>query len=173
MNAPAATYARIAPALAGLQVQDVPAPDATARIEAQRDELLELATRLRDRLGFESVTFVTAIDLYPERPRYLLAQQFLSIAHRDRLRVHCILPEGEPRAPSITPVYPGASYFERECYDMFGIRFDGHPDLRRLLMPEGYEHHPLRKDFPHQGIEPDRLYREWDRRRRAPVGGER
>jgi NADH-quinone oxidoreductase subunit C/D len=54
---------------------------------------------------------------------------------------------------------------ERECWDMFGIRFDGHENLRRLLMPEAYGHHPLRKEFPHQGIEPDRLYREWERER--------
>lgn len=173
MRSAGETWARIQPALADLAVQWLPAPDGTARIEAQRDELLQLATRLRDALGFEGVTFVTAIDLFPEEPRFLLAQQFLSFAHEDRLRVHCILPEGEPWAPSITPLYPGAGFFERECYDMFGIRFDGHPDLRRLLMPEGYDHHPLRKDFPHQGIEPDRLYREWDRKRRQPAGGER
>jgi NADH:ubiquinone oxidoreductase subunit C len=54
---------------------------------------------------------------------------------------------------------------ERECWDMFGIQFDGHENLRRLLMPEAYGHHPLRKEFPHQGIEPDRLYREWNRER--------
>jgi len=64
--------------------------------------------------------------------------------------------------PSIIDLYPGAAYAERECYDMFGIVFDGHADLKRLLMPDGYDHFPLRKDFPHQGIEPDRLYREWD-----------
>jgi len=67
---------------------------------------------------------------------------------------------------SCTALWPGASYMERECYDMFGIRFEDHPDLKRLLMPDGYGHHPLRKDFPHKGIQPDRLYREWDRERR-------
>ena len=77
------------------------------------------------------------------------------------------LAEDDARVPTCTDLWPGAGYAERECYDMFGIEFDGNPDLRRLLMPEGYEHHPLRKDFPHQGIEPDRLYRAWDRERRA------
>ena len=69
--------------------------------------------------------------------------------------------------PTCTDLFPGAAFMERECYDMFGVRFEGHAHLRRLLMPEAYGHHPLRKDFPHQGIEPDRLYREWDRERRA------
>jgi len=72
----------------------------------------------------------------------------------------------DPRVATCTDLWPGAGFSERECYDMFGVRFEGHPDLRRLLMPEGYGHHPLRKDFPHEGIEPDRLYREWDRERR-------
>jgi NADH-quinone oxidoreductase subunit C len=68
--------------------------------------------------------------------------------------------------PSCCDLWRGASFSEREVWDMFGVRFEGHPDLRRLLMPEGYPHHPLRKDFPHQGIEPDKLYRDWDRERR-------
>ena len=73
--------------------------------------------------------------------------------------------------PTCIDLWPGAAFSERECWDMFGIRFEGHvPNLERLLMPEPYEHFPLRKDFPHQGIEPDRLYREWDRARRAQGG---
>ena len=76
-------------------------------------------------------------------------------------------PKSAPEAPTCTDLWPGAAYFERECFDLLGVRFTGHAHLKRLLMPEGYDHHPLRKDFPHQGIQPDRLYREWDRERRA------
>jgi NADH-quinone oxidoreductase subunit C len=84
-----------------------------------------------------------------------------------RLRLSCAPAGDEPSLPTCTTLWPGAAFSERECFDMFGVRFEGHPDLRRLLMPQGYGHHPLRKDFPHQGLEPDRLYRAWDRERRV------
>jgi NADH-quinone oxidoreductase subunit C len=122
--------------------------------------------RLRQRAGFEANTLVTGVDLYPSEPRFEVVYQFLSFAHNDRVRVRVLVTEEDAHVPTCTDLWPGASFSERECWDMFGIRFDGHPDLRRLLMPEAYGHHPLRKDFPHQGIEPDRLYREWDRERR-------
>jgi NADH-quinone oxidoreductase subunit C len=92
--------------------------------------------------------------------------QFRSYAHSDRVRLTCRVAGSDAWVPSCCDLWPGANFSEREAWDMFGVRFEGHPDLRRLLMPDGYEHHPLRKDFPHQGIEPDRLYRQWDRERR-------
>ena len=138
----------------------------TATIERARAELGAALAALKERAGFETATFVTAVDRLPRAPRFELVHQLLSLAHNDRVRVHTALAEGES-APSCVALWPGAAYMERECFDMFGIRFDGHAGLKRLLMPEDYEHHPLRKDFPHQGIEPDRLYREWDRKRRA------
>lgn len=106
-----------------------------------------------------------AIDHSPKAPRFELVQQFLSIQNNERLRLRCPLEGDNPSAPSCIDLWPGAAYMERECWDMFGIQFDGHKNLRRLLMPEAYGHHPLRKEFPHQGIEPDRLYREWERSR--------
>jgi NADH-quinone oxidoreductase subunit C len=118
---------------------------------------------LRDACGFETVTFVTAIDHWPRSPRYELCVQLLSLAHGDRVRVHVRLAGDEPRVATIVDLWPGAAFSERECFDMFGIRFDGHEGLKRLLMPEEYEHFPLRKEFPHHGIEPDRLYRAWER----------
>ena len=102
----------------------------------------------------------------PAEPRFELVHQLWSLANNDRVRVHTRLAEGASAA-SCVALWPGAAYMERECFDMFGIAFAGHTGLKRLLMPDDYGHHPLRKDFPHQGIEPDRLYREWDRRRRA------
>lgn len=117
--------------------------------------------------GFRQSTLVTAVDHHPRAPRFEVVWMFLRHAPYTRLRLSCALADEEPAVPTCTALWPGASFSERECFDMFGVRFEGHPDLRRLLMPQGYGHHPLRKDFPHQGIEPDRLYRAWDRERRA------
>ena len=127
--------------------------------------------RLRDALqalraaGFETPTFVTAVDRFGRTPRFEVCHQLYSLAHRDRIRLHTAVAEGES-VPTCIDLWPGAAFMERECFDLFGIPFAGHAGLKRLMMPEGYGYHPLRKDFPHQGIEPDRLYREWDRERR-------
>lgn len=117
--------------------------------------------------GFRQNTLVTAVDHLPRTPRFEVVWMFLRHAPYARLRLSCALAGEAPSVPTCTHLYPGAAFSERECFDMFGVTFEGHPDLRRLLMPQGYEHHPLRKDFPHQGLEPDRLYRAWDRERRA------
>lgn len=161
--------ARLSRTLADLGVDEAPSADGTPCFRCTRARLLEVMRRLRDHLGFETNTFVTAIDRFPAEPRFRLVYQLLSIAHNERVRVTCDVTEADASVPTITSLWPGASFFEREAWDMFGIRFEGHPDLRRLLMPQAFPHHPLRKDFPHQGIEPDRLYREWDARRRAPA----
>jgi NADH-quinone oxidoreductase subunit C len=160
------TQARIAAALEGLAHQFVQPRDGMTTIEVARDALHEVCARLKDRAGFEANTFVTAVDHHPAAPRFEMSYQFLSLAHNDRVRVHTRLGEEDANVATITDLWPGTSFNERECYDLFGINFEGHPDLRRLLMPQGYEHHPLRKDFPHQGIEPDKLYRNWDSERR-------
>jgi NADH-quinone oxidoreductase subunit C len=117
--------------------------------------------------GFRQNTLVTAVDHHPRAPRFEVIWMFLRHAPYARLRLSCALSGDEPAVPTCTHLWPGAAFSERECYDMFGVRFEGHPDLRRLLMPQGYGHHPLRKDFPHAGLEPDLLYRAWDRERRA------
>ncbi|MBM4061438.1 MAG: NADH-quinone oxidoreductase subunit C [Planctomycetes bacterium] len=162
-----ATAPRFAPALAGLEHRLVDSGDGMPTIEVARERLHELLARLRDRAGFGMCTLVTAVDHLPAEPRFQVTHQLLSLEHRDRVRVHCRVPGNDPWVPSCVDLWPGANWSERECWDMFGVRFAGHPDLRRLLMPEEYDHHPLRKDFPQGGIEPDRLYREWDRKRRA------
>jgi NADH-quinone oxidoreductase subunit C len=99
--------------------------------------------------------------------------QLQSIEHADRVRIRTRLTTEDAKVPTCTDLWSGASFMERECWDLMGIDFEGHPDMRRLLMPDGYGHHPLRKEFPHQGIEPDRLYREWDTARRKEWDAER
>ena len=160
------TLERIQAGLAPVAFKVVPSREGMLTISVALADAKEVVRRLRDACGFESNTFVTAVDRHPAEPRYELAWQFLSYQHGDRVRVHALVAGDHPKAPTITDLYLGAAYSERECFDMFGIVFEGHVGLKRLLMPEGYDHFPLRKDFPHQGIEPDRLYREWDRRRR-------
>jgi NADH-quinone oxidoreductase subunit C len=163
-------------ALSGISHTPVPTADGFA-LEVPVDVLHETLRRLRDQAGFTQCTFVTAIDHHPREPRFQLNHQLLSVEHGDRVRVRAWLSGDFPSAPTCSDLWPGANWMEREVFDLFGIRFEGHRDLRRLMMPEGYEHHPLRKEFPHHGIEPDKLYRRWDRERRAhegaPEGGSR
>lgn len=98
--------------------------------------------------GFEMCVDVTAVDWFRKRkPRYDVVANLLSQQHRLRLRVIAGVERENPTIPSITPIWPGAGFPEREAYDMFGIEFEGHPDLTRILMPDDWEGHPLRKDF--------------------------
>jgi NADH-quinone oxidoreductase subunit C len=157
------TLSRIEPALAGLEFKVVAARDSIPCLEIGAADAHEVVRRLHDACGFDTCTFVTAVDRFPAEPRFEVVWQLHSLAHRDRVRVKARV--ADSRIPSIVDLFPGAAYSERECFDMFGIVFEGHAGLKRLLMPEDYDHFPLRKDFPHQGIEPDRLYREWDKRR--------
>jgi len=161
-----ATLARVAAALEGLPHRALAPRDGMTSLAIEAGDAHAVLSRLRDRAGFDTNTFVTAIDRFPAEPRFTVFWQLLSTQHNDRVRVQADLPGDAPRVATVIDLWPGTRYSERECFDMFGVVFEGHDGLKRLLMPEGYDHHPLRKDFPHQGIEPDRLYREWDRRRR-------
>jgi NADH-quinone oxidoreductase subunit C len=110
---------------------------------------------LRDESGFDLLTDVTAIDWAEGvSPRFTMVYHLLSTTSHAYLRVaaDCVN-DAEPSVPSIVSLWPGANWHERETYDMFGIKFEGHPDLRRILMWEGYPHFPLRKEFPLAGIE--------------------
>lgn len=161
---------RIRPALAGLAVETAASRDGTSVLETTPASVHELVARLRDASGFELCTFITAVDRFPAEPRFEVLWQLQSISHGDRVRLRARVDGARPSVPTITDLFPGAAFSERECFDMFGVVFEGHAGLKRLLMPEDYDHFPLRKDFPHQGIEPDRLYREWDRRRHERAG---
>jgi NADH-quinone oxidoreductase subunit C len=111
-------------------------------------DLPAAAQALRN-MGFERLSDITAVDYFPEQdPRFHLVYQFTSIQHQATLEVRVPIGALNPSIQSIEPVYPNANWREREVFDMFGITFDGHPDLRRILMPHDWEGHPLRKDYP-------------------------
>lgn len=136
-------------------------------LSAERARLLDLLKLLcRDeRLEFVHCSGVTAVDDWPRKPRFTVVYHLYSFKLNQRIRVKAEAPEEDPVVPSAVSVWPGIHWHERETFDMFGIRFEGHPGLKRILMPENYPYHPLRKDFPLEGIEPDRLYREWEQGR--------
>ena len=161
---------RIRSSLAGLAWQERAQADGLPCVVVHARDLHAACAKLRDECGFSTNTFVTAIDRFPSEPRFEICYQFHSLVHGDRVAVRVPVPSSDPRVDSIVDLWPGAAYSERCCFDMFGIYFAGHAGLKRLYMPDGYDHFPLRKDFPHQGIEPDRLYREWDKRRKERHG---
>jgi NADH-quinone oxidoreductase subunit C len=120
-----------------------------ARVVAAPDKIVKICTALRDDYDFESLMGLSAVDYYPQmEPRFHLVYQFRSIARNFHLEVRIELDGSEPVLETVTGVFPGANWYEREAWDMFGIRFEGHSDLRRILMPYDWEGHPLRKDYP-------------------------
>ena len=94
---------------------------------------------------------LTCVDWYPSEPRFDVVYHLLSTQRRSRVRLKVRLPGDEPRVESVVSVYPAANFYEREVFDLFGVRFEGHPYLRRIMMPEDWEGHPLRKDYPVEG----------------------
>jgi NADH-quinone oxidoreductase subunit C len=102
--------------------------------------------------GYNFFEDMTAVDWYPLAPRFQLSYHILSHAFKERIRLRVLLDEAEPSVASITPVWPGANFFEREVFDLFGIRFADHPDLRRIMLPDDWTGHPLRKDYPVEGF---------------------
>jgi NADH-quinone oxidoreductase subunit C len=125
-------------------------------LHVERDGYHDLVAALRGE-GFDLCLDVTAVDYltYPnravpagiERQRFEVVVNLLSLSKRERIRVRVQVPESDPVLPTLVDLYAGADAPEREVFDMFGIRFDGHPDLTRILMPEDWEGHPLRKDY--------------------------
>ena len=122
--------------------------DETAVLE--RSALLPALTFLRDdaRTRMDLLTDVTAIDHLGRRPRFEVVYHLYSIARNHRLRLKVRVDEDDARVPTAMALWPIANWLEREVWDMFGVRFDGHPDLRRLLLYEEFVGHPLRKDYP-------------------------
>jgi len=101
--------------------------------------------------GYDFFEDMTAVDWYPSIPRFQLSYHLLSHGYKQRIRLRAMVDEADPTVESITSIWQGANYFEREVFDLFGIRFAGHPNLRRILMPDDWNGHPLRKDYPVEG----------------------
>ena len=100
---------------------------------------------------FVRLSTVTAVDRYPAEPRFEVVYHLHSVERNDRVRLKCRLSGVDPSIDSVTGVWRGANWYEREVFDLFGIRFVNHPDLRRILLPDEWEGHPLRKDYPVTG----------------------
>jgi NADH-quinone oxidoreductase subunit C len=118
-------------------------------VTVARERALDFFRALRDdpELAFDFLLDLTAVDYLGRSPRFDVVMHLLSSKHRHRLRVKVPIEESDCRMPSLTPLWKSANWLEREVFDMYGIRFDGHPDLRRILMYDTFEGHPLRKDY--------------------------
>ena len=122
-------------------------------ITVRRDHIREACAILRDtpELHYDFLADVTAVDWYPSAPRFEVVYHLLSIPRKQRVRLKVKLSGDDVRIESVTSVWPAANYFEREIFDLFGVHFDGHPYLRRIMMPDDWQGHPLRKDYPVEG----------------------
>jgi NADH-quinone oxidoreductase subunit C len=134
-------------------------PDALEDARFDRNELTLTVTvdKIREACvtlqaaGYNFLEDFTAVDWYPAVPRFQLSYHILSHAHKDRIRLRVMIDEAQPTVKSITTVWAGANYYEREVFDLFGINFEEHPDMRRIMMPDDWTGHPLRKDYPVEG----------------------
>jgi NADH-quinone oxidoreductase subunit C len=122
-------------------------------IVVPRELLRAAAERCRDdaSLKYNLLTDATSVDRFPAEPRFELNYHLVSIPRREKVRLRVWLGGDDPVVDSLVPVWPGANWLEREIFDLFGIRFLGHPDLRRILLPDDWEGHPLRRDYPVEG----------------------
>jgi NADH-quinone oxidoreductase subunit C len=140
-----------------------------ALVEVSGGRIVEVMRGLRDdeALDFQMLIDLTALDRsalpeYDGQARFEIVYQLYSLERRQRLRVKAEVVSEPPEIDSVIPVWPAADWMEREVWDLYGIRFGGHPDLRRILLYDGFEGHPLRKDFPKRGRQPSGAPREGD-----------
>ena len=116
-----------------------------------RESIRTACAHLKSQGLTDFLSDVTCADYYPREPRFEMAYHLLSTTRKERVRLKVRLGGEDAVIESITPVWPSANFFEREVFDLFGVRFLGHPYLRRIMMPEDWEGHPLRKDYPVEG----------------------
>jgi NADH-quinone oxidoreductase subunit C len=123
-------------------------------VVVKKNDIVKVCQFLRDddELNFDSLRDVCGVDQYRPEGRYEVVYNLYSLKNKFRMRLKVSVEEDNLHVPSVTSVWQSADWAEREAYDMYGIIFDNHPDLRRVYMPEGFEYHPLRKEFPLMGI---------------------
>ncbi len=118
-----------------------------------KSSIREACAILRDDADcpFNYLADLTCVDWYPSEPRFEVVYHLLSIPKKERVRLKTRLDGSSPALESVTSVWPSANFYEREVFDLFGVRFTGHPNLKRIMMPDDWEGHPLRKDYPVEG----------------------
>ena len=151
MDAPA-LVALLQEAVPGAQIESASSIDLQTTVYVARDDVFAIALALREapNLRFALLAELTAADFWPREPRFELMYLLVSIEYRLRLRMKVRLAGPDAHIATVSDIWPAANWLEREVWDLFGIAFDGHPDPRRLLMPEDWEGFPLRKDYPVQ-----------------------
>jgi len=122
-------------------------------IWVERTSLRQACQALKDEGGlqYSALADITCVDWYPNEPRFEVVYHLFSIPNKKYIRLKVKVPGSDAAVDSLVPIWPGANFFEREVFDLFGVRFDGHPNLTRIMMPENWEGHPLRKDYPVEG----------------------
>jgi len=128
--------------------------DATAVVDAELVHDVLAFLRDEPELAFEMLVDLTAVDLLPREPRFQVVYHLHSLAHGHRIRIKAGVASDHCEIASATGLWPAADWLEREVFDLYGLRFRGHPDLRRILLDDGFRGHPLRKDFPKTGHRP-------------------
>jgi NADH-quinone oxidoreductase subunit C len=114
-------------------------------------EEIRLAAETVQAAGYNFFEDVTGVDWFPAAPRFQLSYHIVSHSYKERIRLRVLVDGESPAVESITAVWPAANFYEREVFDLFGVRFEGHPNLRRIMMPDDWQGHPLRKDYPVEG----------------------
>jgi NADH-quinone oxidoreductase subunit C len=132
-------------------VQEVKEFRGEVTVTVTGENVVDICRYLKAELHYNLLTDVTAVDYLGRDPRFMVVYNLYSIPNKDRLRVKAAVPESKPEIDSVCCVWNTANWLERETYDLFGITFLGHPDLRRILMTDDWVGHPLRKDYPLQG----------------------
>ena len=121
-------------------------------IEVEPSNILAALGRAKTDLGFNRLSTVTGVDRFPAEPRFEIVYHLQSTVTKERIRFKARISGANPEIESACPVYRAANWYEREVFDFFGVRFLNHPDLKRIMMPDEFECHPLRKDFPVTGL---------------------
>jgi len=134
------------------QIKEVNSYAGEISIEIDAQNLYPVMRILKEKFGFNYLSDVTATDMFTESLRFRLSYNVMNMESHSRIRVSCRVSEEKPEVESLVSLWPSANWYEREAYDMMGIIFLNHPDLRRIYMPEDFEYFPLRKEFPLIGI---------------------